>query len=483
MRQPGHDTEHAAENDLANDIENEPDFAPFAARMRAHGLPDVAIRIFQNYYAQLRAGATGFIPSDEANPVDAVPLYTDLNEGDARAGAEALDRTVVLKLNGGLGTSMGMTGPKSLLPLKDGLTFLDIILHQVEHLRTQTGARLPLVLMNSFSTQDATQAVLDALDWQQDLPLFFVQHMMPKIRADTLAPVAWPADPQKEWCPPGHGDIYAALVSSGVLPAMLARGYEFLFVSNSDNLGAVLDPHILGRMARTGASFLMEVAERTPADRKGGHLAQRADGGLLLREISQCPPTELDQFQDIQRYSYFNTNNLWIHLPALQALLDENDGLLPLPLIRNEKPVDPTQSGSPRVYQLETAMGAAIARFPDAQALCVPRTRFAPVKKNSDLLVLWSDAYRLTSDYRLTLVEECLAPPQADLDDRFYQQIADLQRHFPYGAPSMRRCRSLTVQGEVYFGRDVCVEGDVVIKNENEQPIHIPDHTHLTGRT
>src|SRR5690606_26731533 len=141
--------------------------------------------------------------------------------------------------------------------------------------------------------------------------------------------------------------------------------------------------------------FLMEVADRTRADSKGGHLARRPDGQLILREIAQCPPDELEKFQDIDRYGYFNTNNLWLHLPTLRKILDERKGVLGLPLIRNEKPVDPTNLKSYRVYQLETAMGSAIAVFPGAQAVCVPRTRFLPIKKNNDLLVLWSDAYCL----------------------------------------------------------------------------------------
>ena len=207
------------------DTFTDPHFVPFAQKMQAAGLPDIAIRIFHNYYAQLRAGETGFIGGDEAGPVTSLPAYDQLTEADARAGRTALERTVILKLNGGLGTSMGMTGPKSLLPLKDGLTFLDIILQQVEHARTQTGARLPLVLMNSFSTQADTQAVLDTLAWTQDIPLTFQQHMMPKIQVDGLGPVEWPDDPEKEWCPPGHGDIYAALVSSGLLAKMLSQGY------------------------------------------------------------------------------------------------------------------------------------------------------------------------------------------------------------------------------------------------------------------
>ena len=212
-----------------------------------------------------------------------------------------------------------------------------------------------------------------------------------------------PADREKEWCPPGHGDIYTALVTSNMLELLLSEGYEYAFVSNSDNLGAELDLQILGYFAANRVPFLMEVADRTPADRKGGHLAQRPDGQLILRESAQCPPDEEAEFQDIKRYRYFNTNNLWINLRSLEHRLEEHQGVMPLPLIRNEKPVDPPNPETPRVYQLETAMGAAIAVFEGAQAMRVPRSRFAPVKKNSDLLVIMSDAYRLGEDYRLAL--------------------------------------------------------------------------------
>ncbi|RME66438.1 MAG: hypothetical protein D6790_00170, partial [Caldilineae bacterium] len=104
-------------------------FAPFAEKMRRAGLPDAMIRSFRHYYAQLLHGATGYIPSAEAQPVYNLPEIAYLN-GYTRLGAEHLGRLVVLKLNGGLGTSMGLTEPKSLLPVKNGLSFLDITVHQ-----------------------------------------------------------------------------------------------------------------------------------------------------------------------------------------------------------------------------------------------------------------------------------------------------------------------------------------------------------------
>ena len=150
-----------------------------------------------------------------------------------------------------------------------------------------------------------------------------MQHKFPKILRDGLAPASWPDNPQLEWNPPGHGDIYTALVTSGALKGFLERGIRYAFVSNSDNLGATLDEGLLGHFAAEEYPFMMEVAERTPSDQKGGHLARRRqDGRLVLREIAQCPPEETDAFTDIHRYRYFNTNSIWINLQHLQRLAD-----------------------------------------------------------------------------------------------------------------------------------------------------------------
>lgn len=459
------------------------DFAPFARKMRRADLPQIFIDTFRFYYSQLAEGATGFITRADAGPVAELPDYDRLAASDERAGRQALARAVVLKLNGGLGTSMGMSGPKSLLTVKDGLSFLDIIVRQVLHLRAQTGVHLPLIFMNSFSTRDETLGALKRYpDFHQDAPLDFVQHKQPKVLKATMQPAEWPADPDKEWCPPGHGDIYTALVTSGMLETLLAQNCEYMFVSNADNLGAELDLRILGYFARHQVPFLMEVADRTAADRKGGHLARRPDGQLILRESAQCPPDEETEFQDIQRFRYFNTNNLWINLRALGNLLARQGNVMPLPLIRNEKPVDPADPSSPRVYQLETAMGAAIAVFAGAQAMRVPRRRFVPVKKNSDLLVLMSDAYVLDEGCSLRLVPHRQdVPPVVILDDRYYLLIDDMNRRFVHGAPSLQACEELRVTGDVYFGRGVVVRGKVRVNNESSAPFTVGDGAVLHG--
>jgi UTP--glucose-1-phosphate uridylyltransferase len=448
-------------------------------KMRREGVGDAAVRAFGDAYERLRGGETGVLPEAEIEPVDDVPDARELPDADA---PDALDRAVVIKLNGGLGTSMGMTGPKSLVEVKDGLTFLDIIVRQVLGLRERTGARLPLVLMDSFSTRDASLAALERHpDIAADVPADFLQNKVPKIGADDLMPVDWPDDPTLEWAPPGHGDLYAALVTSGMLEELLGAGYRWAFVSNADNLGAVLDPRILAWVAAEEIPFVMEVADRTEADRKGGHVARRSGGGLVLREVAQTPDEDLEAFQDISRHRFFNTNSLWVDLEALRDRLDRGEGALGLPMIVNRKTVDPSDPSSPAAIQLETAMGAAIDVFEGARALRVPRSRFAPVKTTNDLLTLRSDAYVLTDEALVELAGGREAPPLVDLDPDVYKLLPDFEERFAAGAPSLVEAERLSVSGDVAFGAGVVVRGTVSVEHDGEGRLHIEDGTVLEG--
>jgi UTP--glucose-1-phosphate uridylyltransferase len=452
-------------------------------KMRADGVSDVATATFTHYFERLRAGDAGCLAESEIEPVDELPDADELAEDERRA-REALDRTVVLKLNGGLGTSMGMNGPKSLLEVKDGLTFLDVVVRQILDLRRRSGARLPLVLMNSFATRRPSLEALSAYpELQVDgIPADFVQSKVPKLVAEDLGPVDWPADPPLEWAPPGHGDLYPSLLSSGMLDALLDAGYEHAFVANVDNLGAVMDARILAWFARERIPFLMEVADRTQADRKGGHVARRPGGGLVLREVAQTPDEDLDAFQDIGRHRYFNTNTLWIDLRALSAVLEQRDGVLGLPMIVNRKTVDPGDADSTPVLQLETAMGAAIDVFDGARAIRVGRERFAPVKTTNDLLALRSDAYELHGDGRIVLAPRRRgSAPLVDLDPRHFKLVRDFDARFAAGAPSLVECDRLTVRGDVAFGSGVVVRGTVAVEHTGEGQRRIEDGAELAG--
>lgn len=447
--------------------------------MLAEGLPQVAVDTFAHYYSLLRSGETGTLSRSEISAVEALADSAQLH-GVTGAGVQALTRTVVIKLNGGLGTSMGMTRAKSLMPVKGSSSFLDIFVRQVLCLRERYGCRLPLVLMNSYRTRADT---LESLAKYPGLAVDglapeFLQHKVPRILAETLQPVDWPSNPEDEWCPPGHGDLYTALRTSGMLEALLDQRFEYAFVSNGDNLGAVLDIDILGWFASQDLPLLLEVADRTESDKKGGHLARLRGGGLTLRETAQCPEDEIEDFQDINKYRYFNTNNLWMSLSALERALNAHDSVLPLPMMRNEKHVVATDPSTPKVYQTETAMGAAISVFEGAQALRVPRTRFAPVKTTNDLLKLWSDLYELDEDY----VVHCAGTEvTVDLDPRYFKLIGDFRDRFPYGAPSLVRAKRFEVRGDVRFGRGVVAEGEVRICNDSPEPRVIPDGTRLSG--
>lgn len=432
----------------------------FVVRMRTAQLDEAAIAAFADAYTQLASGATGMMPETSIRAVTQLPQLAEL-AGYAQAGRTALAKTVVLRLNGGLGTGMGLEQAKSLLNVRNGDTFLDIVAKQHRVLMAQTGVELPLLFMNSFATDGDTRAQLARYP---DVPTqYVIQGRVPKVRADTLAPIDWPDNPALEWCPPGHGELYRVLWSSGVLDTLIEAGYEYLFSANIDNLGATPDMALLGYMATHQIPFVMEVTARTDADRKGGHLAHAADGRLVLRESAQCPAADMDAFQDITRHQYFNTNNVWLALRPLRDVLAQHGGFLPLPIIVNRKTVDVRDATSPAVIQLESAMGAAIGLIAGAQAVAVPRTRFMPVKNCQDLLVLRSDCFMMNAQYHVVPVDDTPLPI-VTLDQRYYRVIADFEQRFVAGAPSLRHCRSLLVEGDITFGADVHVHGDVVLQ-------------------
>ena len=430
-------------------------------KMRAAGVAANAIDVFSHYYRELAQGATGLIREDTIAPVLDPPKLAEVTIDEARAES-AFARTAVIKLNGGLGTSMGMDRAKSLLPVRDDRTFLDVAMDQVRHARREHGVRLPLILMDSFRTSEQSLAAVRAHPDIEvaGLPLDFLQNQEPKLLAEGLTPVTWPADPSLEWCPPGHGDIYTAIQSSGVLDALLEQGFRYASVSNADNLGAAPSATLAGWFAATGAPYAAEVCRRTPADRKGGHLAiRRSDGRLILRERAQTADADMDFFTDEGRHPYFNSNNLWLDLEQVRAALVDRGSVLGLPLIRNTKTVDPTDPTSPAVVQIETAMGAAIEVFEGAQAIVVGRDRFLPVKTTDDLLVLRSDVFASASDGTLHVTSP--TTPLVHLDPKHYRTIADFDARFPLGPPSLRQATSLTVRGDWTFGADVVVVGDV----------------------
>jgi UTP--glucose-1-phosphate uridylyltransferase len=444
-----------------------PHLDEFTAKMVQADLKPLVVEAFGNYFRRLVGGETGLIHDADILPValHEIPKASELR-AFAMAGRKALSGTVHIVLNGGLGTSMGLLGPKSLLKVKQGLSFLEIILRQAELRRCR------LALMNSFNTHDATLAEVARLTPER--PLFFLQHKFPKILQGELAPVTWSPNPELEWNPPGHGDVYAALFASGMLEQLLKEGVRYAFICNSDNLGANIDDSLLGYFSEKRLPFMMEVAEKTPSDIKGGHLARHRNGRLLLREAAQCPKEEIKAFQDIRRYRFFNTNNIWVNLEFLQDLILKHH-FIDLPMIVNPKTVDPRDEKSPPVYQIETAMGSGISLFEGAGAVNVPRSRFLPVKTCSDLLAVRSDCFVYSEREGLVLNPARAAAGRTEsikikLDPKYYGKFDLLEERFKEGEPSLVACDELTINGDVRFEKNVVIRDKVVITNSGKDP-------------
>ena len=415
------------------------------------------------------------IPESTISPATGLLSTSDIT---AEVDPAQLAQTVVCKLNGGLGTGMGLDKAKSLLTVKGTETFLDLTAKQVMKMRADFGVDVKFMLMNSFSTSDDTLAFFKSnyptLAAEEGLEM--LQNKVPKLDSKTFEPAVCESDRSNEWCPPGHGDLYAALIGSGRLDALLAGGFKYMFVSNSDNLGATLDTSILAHFAATDAPFMMECCERTENDKKGGHLCVRkTDGQLILRESAMCPDEDEKDFQDITKHAFFNTNNLWIRLDKLKEIVDANNGIIPLPMIKNAKTVDPKDDSSQKVLQLETAMGAAIECFAGATAIVVPRTRFAPVKKCSDLFLLRSDAYVVTDDFRIALNPACNGvAPIVDIDSKKYKMVPALEAATIAGVPSLVACKRIKIKGKVVMSSRCTFVGEVSITNSSDEAKTVP---------
>jgi len=451
----------------------------FISKMENEGLSPIVIDTFSYYYKKVVEGETGLVFDRDIDPVSEDEIKDANKLGSwAAAGKKAFKHSVRITLNGGLGTSMGLTGPKSLIDVKDGKTFLEIILQQVQH------HNVKLALMNSFSTHKDTLLALSKIN-PPSFPLTFLQHKFPKILQEGMEPSSWPENPDLEWNPPGHGDVYTALYTSGMLKTLLDEGITYAFISNSDNLGAGMDASLLGYFSDNKFPFMMEVAEKTPADLKGGHLARHKTGRLILREIAQCPKEEVGAFKDIRRYGYFNTNNIWINLKFLNDLI-EKEKTIRLPMILNPKTLDPRNESSPGVFQVETAMGAAISLFEGATAVKVPRSRFFPVKKCSDLLAVRSDCFVFSKEKNLRInpariLKNKSSTIKIDLDPKYYGKIDLLEERFKDGVPSLVDCESLTIEGDVFFQKNVTIKGKVKIKNSKSSHADIKEGSVIEG--
>ncbi|XP_041007687.1 UTP--glucose-1-phosphate uridylyltransferase [Juglans microcarpa x Juglans regia] len=385
-----------------------------------------------------------------------------------------LDKLVVLKLNGGLGTTMGCTGPKSVIEVRNGMTFLDLIVIQIENLNSKYGCNVPLLLMNSFNTHDDTLKIVEKYSSSNIEIHTFNQSQYPRLVVDDFSPLPSKGQTGKDgWYPPGHGDVFPSLKNSGKLDALLSQGKEYVFVANSDNLGAVVDSKILNHLVCNQNEYCMEVTPKTLADVKGGTLISY-EGRVQLLEIAQVPDEHVNEFKSIEKFKIFNTNNLWVNLKAIKKLLEAD--ALKMEIIPNPKEVDGV-----KVLQLETAAGAAIRFFDNAIGINVPRSRFLPVKATSDLLLVQSDLYILENGFVIrNKARTNPANPSIELGPEF-KKVGNFLSRFK-SIPSIIELDSLKVTGDVWLGTGVTLKGRVIIVAKPGVKLEIPDGAVLENK-
>jgi len=401
--------------------------------------------------------------------------HATLSEATAEQIAELTKKLCVLKLNGGLGTTMGCTGPKSVIEVHSELSFLDLTVAQIEDLNNRYNTDVPLILMNSFNTHEETLKVITKYKNIKAKILTFNQSKFPRIEKDTLLPMSDDPHSHKDnWYPPGHGDVYRALANSGLLEQLLKEGREYIFISNIDNLGATVDFNILRYMQESHTDFIMEVTDKTRSDIKGGTLIEY-EGKAKLFEIAQCPPQYVDEFKSIKKFKIFNTNNLWCSLKSIDKLVRE-DKMKDVDVI-----VNPKKALGKDVLQLETAAGAAIQFFENARGINVPRSRFLPVKSSYDLFVVQSNLYDLQNGYLIMNPKRPYPTvPLVNLGENF-KKVSDYMSRIK-SIPDILELDQLTVSGDVFIGAKVTLKGTVIIVANHGNRIDIPDGAILENK-
>lgn len=438
-------------------------------------LLEAELKSFEALYGRFMSSSTSTIDWERIEPLpkSAIKEYASLPAPDDAHLKDMLSKLVVVKLNGGLGTSMGCQGSKSAIPVRSDLSFLDLTVQQIEYLNKTYGCQVPLVLMNSFNTDEETRKLLPKYKGFNVRIYTFPQHRYPRINKETLMPMPSSLSNVKHehFYPPGHGDFYETFVGLGLAEHFLKENKEFVFISNIDNLGATVDLNILNFLLHPSdgvkPDFLMEVTEKTRADVKGGTLIGY-EQRLRLLEIAQVPHDHVDEFKSVKKFNVFNTNNLWTRLDSIKHAVQNHE--LSLEIIVNHKHLD---CGT-NIIQLETAAGAAIKDFPRSFGINVPRSRFLPVKKTSDLMLAMSNLYAMKNgSLHMSPLRTFPTVPLIKLGDGHFAKVREFLSRFA-SIPDILELDHLTVSGDVTFGKGVVLRGTVIVIANHGDRIDIP---------
>ncbi|KAJ7961808.1 UTP--glucose-1-phosphate uridylyltransferase [Quillaja saponaria] len=326
---------------------------------------------------------------------------------------QLLEKLVVLKFNGSLGTQIGLTGPRSAVDICKGLTFLDLIVSQIESLNSKYGCKVPLFLLNSVETHDDTLKVLEKYS-NSSVDMHCLkqsQHLQLKSSGQHN---------REDLCP-DHGAAFLSLISGGTLDILLSQGKEYVLVIGSENVATIIDPKMLNHLMQDGIEYCMEV---TPPRSSFDSVVYSHPRSFQLMEIAQNS-------------------------------------------VKHERDND-------QVLLQETAVGSAIRFFDDAIGIIVPQSRFLPMNATSDLLLLQSDLYS-SKEGILTRNPSRINPvdPMINLGSEF-EKTSDFLSRFR-SIPSIIELDSLTVRGDVWFGENITLKGRVSIAAKPGMKLEIPD--------
>lgn len=301
-------------------------------------------------------------------PAPDTPEHAELE----RAGLDAMKRGEfgVAILNGGMATRFGGVVKGIVEVLPPDRSFLALKLANVRAAQRRCGARIPVYLMNSFATDADTRAHLEQHAWfglEPSQVHLFTQFV--SVRLTPEGDLFLREDGDVSPYGPGHGDFAPALRRSGCLAQFLRDGGRWLFVSNVDNLGARIDPVLLGLHVQSQREATVELAPKWPGDVGGSPYF--VDGRIQLVEQIRYPKSFDPDIVDV-----FNTNTFHFSAAALDREFDLNYYFVP-------KSVD----GRPAI-QLERLIGE-LTRVLSTNYVRVKRTgpasRFLPVKTPDDL--------------------------------------------------------------------------------------------------
>jgi len=348
------------------------------------------MEIFKVLYEKYMNDKQSYLNWDKIEQIDnnGFSDYNDLPEINENEINNISKQISVIKLNGGLGTTMGCTGPKSLMKIKNEYTFMDILLKQ------NSFYNIPFILMNSFYTDQTTKDYLKNISKEQLTNIYtFNQNCYPRIIKDTGEYFDIKTDNIDHLYPPGHGDLLQSFGNSNIIDKLISKGIKYVFISNSDNLGATLDFKILNDLIQSDTDFAIELTPKTLNDVKGGTLI-KYENKYRMFEVAQCPPDKLSEFTSIDKFKYFNTNNIWIKLDSIKTLL-KTYYIEDIDIIINNKKLKDGRE----CIQLEYAIGSMVKFFNNVKCYIVERNRFIPVKNNDDLDLVRSNAYSLNKKY------------------------------------------------------------------------------------